>query len=405
MLPEALLDLFRASGGAGGRALVVGGTVRDALLGNPGKDFDIEVHGLDIDRLVHLLRRFGHVNEVGKSFGVLKLRVGPYDLDVSLPRRDSKAGTGHKGIRATADPEMGLVEAARRRDLTINAIAYDPLLDEFVDPFCGREDLDRKVLRAVDPHTFGEDPLRALRVAQFAARFQFAVDPALEALCRTMPLRELPAERIRGEVEKLLQKGARPSAGWALAERAGLWGQVLPEWDHPCPPRLDEVARLPIAEPGRRLALLYAAACDGLDVPATTAVLDRLRVFRVGGYPVRRQVLFCAAHGAEARGSVPLERVRRLADEGELELLALLAPNDDLAQDAAELGVSRAPLPPLLLGKDLEALGVPPGPEMGQLLARVRELQLAGELTSADDARSRVAGWRAAGTRVDRPGP
>lgn len=395
MVPEPLRDLFRACDDAGGRALIVGGTVRDAILGNPGKDLDIEVHGLVIAALLAVLRRFGHVNEVGRSFGVLKLRVAGFELDVSLPRRDSKAGAGHRGILATADPWMGVVEAARRRDLTINAIAYDPLRDEWVDPFDGRGDLERGLLRAVDLTTFAEDPLRALRVAQFAARFAFDVDPALEALCARMPLHELPAERIRGEVEKLLLKGVRPSLGWDLARRAGLWAQTIPEWDA-CPPELDLAVRLPVVEPPRRLALLYAAACHFLDVAGATAVLDRLRVHKVGGYPVRRQVLFLVGSRDEAHAPVPLPRVRRLADDGEIELLALLTGNAQLAVDAEELGIARAPLPPLLTGKDLEGLGVPAGPEMGRLLARVRDEQLAGEISSPREALARVRRWTGA---------
>jgi tRNA nucleotidyltransferase (CCA-adding enzyme) len=165
-LPTALRPLFSAVREEGGRALLVGGCVRDALRGEASKDLDIEVHRLPADRLLPLLRRFGRVDEVGRSFGVFKLRVAGVDLDVALPRRDRRAGPGHKGIAAESDPEIGEVEAARRRDLTVNAIAWDPLTGDFVDPFGGRSDLAARRLRAVDATTFGEDPLRALRVAQ-----------------------------------------------------------------------------------------------------------------------------------------------------------------------------------------------------------------------------------------------
>ena len=167
ILPPGLDPLFRACASAGGRALFVGGYVRDLLLGHPNKDVDIEVHHLDVDVLRALLRRLGHVNEVGRSFGVLKLRladrtvVGDHEIDVSLPRRDSREGPGHRGIRATADPHLGVTESARRRDLTINAIAYDPLTDRFEDPFNGRADLEAGLLRAVDDETFGEEIGRA----------------------------------------------------------------------------------------------------------------------------------------------------------------------------------------------------------------------------------------------------
>lgn len=395
MVPPALLPLFVRCREAGGRALVVGGSVRDALLGQPGKDLDIEVHGLSLDDVVRILRGFGPVNEVGRAFGVLKVRVDGTDLDVSLPRRDQREGTGHKGIRATADPDLGVVEAARRRDLTINAIAYDPLTGVYEDPFGGRADLERKLLRAVDPRTFTEDPLRALRVAQFAARFGYAIAPDLEALCAVMPLHELPPERIRGEVEKLLLKGRSPAYGWAFAQRAGLWARVLPEWDE-CPEALDRIARVPVADPNRRLALLYAAAGAQNTLEENERILDRLNVHRVGRYPVRRTVLSLVARRDLARtppGAPPPPDavVRRLSEDGEMELLAALVESPALLRAAERLGVRDAPLPPLLTGAELAALGVPPGPAMGRVLAALRARQLEGAIATPEEARSEVA--------------
>lgn len=394
MVPDDVLPLFAAARAAGGRALLVGGTVRDALRGAPSKDLDIEVHGLGVDTLLQVLGRFGSVNEVGRSFGVLKLRLAGWALDVGLPRRDSRVGTGHTGIRAEADPHLGVVEAARRRDLTINAIAWDPLARVFEDPFDGRGDLARGILRAVDPSTFGEDPLRALRVAQFAARFGFTVDPPLLELCRAMPLEELPAERIRGEVEKLLLKGAPPSVGWRVARAMGAWARVLPGWDE-VPPALDRVAAADVAPLPRRLALLLAAACGGLDEAGALGVLDRLWIHRVEGYRVREQVCFLVRHRAAPVATD--EALLRLADEGELLLLGILRGDADLLDRAHHLGVSTAPLPPLLHGRDLVALGVPHGPAMGGWLARVREAQLRGLLRSRSEAVEWLRGQMSAG--------
>ena len=138
-------------------------------------------------------------------------------------RRPSRLGSvRRRGRRATPGGR------SRRRDLTVNAIAWDPLLRVYEDPFQGRADLDARRLRAVDRDTFGEDPLRALRVAQFAARFDFGVAPELEALCAAMPLEELPSERVRGEVEKLILKGKRVCRGWDLAWRTGMWRVFFP---------------------------------------------------------------------------------------------------------------------------------------------------------------------------------
>ncbi len=384
MVPAHLLSLFRAIRHAGGRALVVGGAVRDHLRGEPNKDVDIEVHALDADALLAVLRRFGRVDEVGRSFGVLKLRIGGQDVDVSLPRRDSQAGAGHRGIHVESDPEMGVIEAARRRDLTINAIAWDPVSSEFVDPFDGRKDLAAGVLRAVDPTTFTEDPLRALRVAQFAARFAFRIDPTLEDLCAGMPLDELPAERIRGEVEKLFLKGQRPSIGWEFARRAGIWAKVLPTWNRDAPDALDRLAsaavRARIPEPARRFALMLACACD----PDALDPLNRMHIHRWERYPVREAVVFLVAAAHRDLGSE--SAVVRLADRGDVELLATLRNDDALISLATRLGVLRTPLPALLLGRDLLALGVSAGPDVGSILAELRELQFDGHITTAKDA-------------------
>src|SRR5437588_3384624 len=132
---------------AGGRALVVGGWVRDRLMGRDTKDIDIEVYGVASDRLRSLLESFGRVETVGESFQVFKVA----GIDVSLPRRESKSGRGHRGFDVAGDPAMSVADAARRRDFTINAISWDPLSGEFLDPFNGREDLERRVLRVVDP--------------------------------------------------------------------------------------------------------------------------------------------------------------------------------------------------------------------------------------------------------------
>ena len=189
---DTAVALARAVREAGGRALLVGGWVRDRLRGHPSKDVDVEVFGLPADRLEPLLARFGTVNTVGESFAVYKVA----GLDVALPRRESKAGRGHRGFRVEGDPSMTPAEAARRRDFTVNAIAWDPLADEYIDPFAGRADLGRGLLRAVDPATFADDSLRVLRGVQFAARFHLHMDRQTKALCRALRARR-PGGRTR----------------------------------------------------------------------------------------------------------------------------------------------------------------------------------------------------------------
>ncbi|MBP1605928.1 MAG: cca, partial [Acidobacteria bacterium] len=140
---------------AGGRALIVGGWVRDRLLGHPSKDIDLEVYGLPAEPLRRVLELMGPVNTVGEAFTVFKVA----ELDVALPRRESKVARGHRGFEVTGDPFLSVDEATRRRDFTINAIAWDPLDDVYLDPFGGRSDLERRILRIVDPGTFGDDSL------------------------------------------------------------------------------------------------------------------------------------------------------------------------------------------------------------------------------------------------------
>jgi len=388
----------------GARALVVGGGVRDLLTERQPKDWDVEVYGLDRDALGELLADLGTVNAVGRSFGVYKVHRRGFEMDVSIPRRDSKAGRGHRGIRVEGDPGMTPAEAARRRDLTVNAIMVDPLTGEVLDPHRGRDDLDARLLRAVDPDTFLDDPLRALRVVQFAARLGFDVDPTLEQLCREAALDELPAERIEGEWRKLLLDGRQPSRGLALARRAGLLVRLFPEVSGADGPAVDRALdRLAAAGPPLRpLARRYAAglatwlhrASEG----AVVATLDRLWLHRLHGYPLRDQVVRAVLHWSE-----PLATdadLRRLSTRAEVDLALVVrwAVEDrpealGRRERATELGVLHDAPAPLLQGRHLEALGLSPGPKMGEVLRHVYDLQIEGEVLDHDQARARASAW------------
>lgn len=439
---DRVREIARAVREAGGRALIVGGWVRDHLVGLESKDVDLEVYGVSADRLRTLLERFDKVQTVGESFTVYKVS----GIDVALPRRESKVGRGHRGFEVRGDPSMSVADAARRRDFTVNAIAYDPLDDEFLDPFHGREDLSRRVLRAVDLSSFGDDSLRVLRAVQFAARFDLQVDEGTKQICRTIPLNDLPAERIWGEMEKLLLAARRPSAGFALARELGVTSKLLPEmhalidcpqepdwhpegdvWSHTlmvidqARVRIDDLTRGPAA------AMMLGAVCHDFGKPLTTAVidgrirsldhedagvtptlrlLDRLNIHTIDGFDVRHHVVGLVAHHLKpgmfrkSRDPVGPGAFRRLSQKVDLELLARLAKADCLGRRGAfdcsamdwfldrarQLGVEHQPPPPILKGRHLLALGLSPGPEVGKILKEVYEQQLDGHVTTEDEA-------------------
>jgi tRNA nucleotidyltransferase (CCA-adding enzyme) len=228
-LPPPLLAALAALRSAGGRPRLVGGCVRDWLLGLDPKDFDIEVYGLDYEALGRALAPFGPTDLVGRSFGVLKVRLDGAEYDFSLPRRESKTGAGHRGFAVAPDSTLSEAEAAARRDFTINAIAFDPLENRILDFHGGAEDLKKKILRHTSA-AFTEDPLRVLRAFQFAARFELTLAPETAALCRSISdtYRELAVERVWGEWDKWATKAVRPSLGLVALKQAG-WLKHFPE--------------------------------------------------------------------------------------------------------------------------------------------------------------------------------
>jgi tRNA nucleotidyltransferase (CCA-adding enzyme) len=231
-----LLEAARKVTKAVPKAALVGGFVRDALLGIKSKDADLETYGVTAEELEKILNKLfkGKVETVGRSFGIYKVSLGDgLDLDVAIPRTESKTGPGHKGFVVEGDPELDPKEAARRRDFTINAMAADPKTGELFDPFNGREDLEKHLLRIVDATTFVDDPLRVYRGIQFAARFDLKIDGATLELMRLMVSRgdldELSKERVTDELKKLFLKAPRPSVGFELMRTLGLIRRSYPE--------------------------------------------------------------------------------------------------------------------------------------------------------------------------------
>jgi tRNA nucleotidyltransferase (CCA-adding enzyme) len=467
-----VLNLCQVIHAQGGRAFLIGGWVRDHLRGVPNVDYDLEVYGLEPARLRELLDAHGTVNAVGEAFTVYKLKLKSevrsqkseveaasttdyrlpttdFSIDVSLPRHESKVGRGHRGFAITGDPWMPYEEAARRRDFTINAVMYDPLADEFIDPFHGREDLNNRTLRAVDPATFVEDSLRVLRAMQFAARFEFAIDPATIELCRGIDLSDLPAERIWAEVEKWLLQSQKPSIGFWAAIDLGITEKLWPEIHalRGCPQEyewhpegdvdihtamvIDEARKLIDDLPrAKKLAVMLGALAHDFGKPATTkfedgrirskghedagiapteSFLERLKLNTIDGYDVRKQVVALVAdhlapgqfHKSFLQGQkVSDGAFRRLAQRVEPDLLYRVARADclgrtgDFKPDAMDWFIAhvndlaipvKAP-EPILLGRHVLELGLKPGPQVGQITKAVYELQLDGQVTTLDEA-------------------
>lgn len=449
-VPDKVIELARAISDAGGRALLVGGCVRDMLMGQQPKDWDLEVYQLAPERLREILDQFGRVNAVGEAFTVYKVS---HDLDVSMPRRERKAGRGHKGFVIEGDPSMGIPEATKRRDFTINAILQDPLNGELIDPYQGRRDIDRRILSAVSEETFGEDSLRVLRAAQFASRFEFGIDQETIDLCRSIDLSDLPSERIWGEMEKLLLRSRRPSIGISWLRDLGVLEKLFPEiadlQNVPQDPKwhpegdvfvhtqlvTDEARQLidDLSYP-KQVTVMLAALAHDFGKPATTefieghwrsrgheeagvaptkSFLDRLNVHTIDGYDVRSQVTAIVRDHLKPgefykkRDEIGEGAIRRLARRCEPDLLYRVARADSLGrnaewvpreewynaepqewfiQRARELEVERTPPAPILLGRHLIELGVSPGPKMGEITRAVYEMQLDGRVRVLDDA-------------------
>jgi tRNA nucleotidyltransferase (CCA-adding enzyme) len=449
-VPDKIIELATIVRQSGGRAMLVGGCVRDELLGRESSEWDLEVYGVEPHKLKDILESFGEVNPVGEAFTVYKLGN---DLDVSIPRRDRKSGRGHKAFVIEGDPEMSFEEASSRRDFTVNAILKDPLTGEIVDPFNGREDIDKKILRHVSSVTFAEDSLRVLRAAQFAARLEFDIAPETVEICKTIDVSDLPKERIWGELEKLLLKAQQPSIGLKWLYDLGVVDQIFPEMKSLVGVRQEpewhpegdvDVHTMMVADEARKLiddlpyerklTVMLGAVAHDFGKPPTTqffdgrwrshshdeagveptlSFLDRLGIFTLNGYDVRNQVVQLVRYHLKpgefykAKNPVGDGAFRRLARKVEPDLLYRVAKADSLGRNpdwlpkekwfgseaqewfiekVRELQIEKKAPEPLLMGRHLIELGLNPSPRFKKILDSVYELQLDGNVSTVEDA-------------------
>jgi tRNA nucleotidyltransferase (CCA-adding enzyme) len=445
-LSVELTKLANAIHQQGGQPILVGGSVRDYLLGQRlPKDLDLEVYCLEANELEVVLSQFGKVLRVGKSFGVLKLITQHAEYDVSLPRRESKSGKGHKGFLVNADPQMTFEEASARRDFTVNSIGFDPIQQHWLDPHRGEEDLKKGILRHVGP-AFAEDPLRVLRGAQFAARLNFQMAPETIELCQTLDLNELSRERLLGEFAKLLLRAEQPSIGLEILRQTKAL-RFFPElealigvpqdptwhpegcvWTHTLMV-VDEAAKLRVGEEKADLVLMFGALCHDFGKPETTIWKDGhwrspahdvlgmqptekfLRRLTDEASLIEKVTVLVREHLRPSmlyndREKVTPGAIRRLALRVSIPELLLVAEADHfgrttedalrrefpakqwLLDQASKLDVRDEKPKPFLKGRHLLQLGMRPGPQMGKVLEEAFALQLDGAIVDLDGAKA-----------------
>ncbi len=445
-VPKIIKEISKRVQQESAKAILVGGSVRDHFLGLPIKDYDIEVYGITLERLAELLLEYGAVNFVGKSFGVLKFSYDGVDYDFSLPRLEKKVAKGHRGFTVSCDTQLSFKQASRRRDFTINAMGYDIQEQCFLDPYGGRQDIKAKVLRHIDDAGFVEDPLRVYRAVQFVGRFGYHLDPKTRNLTKKMvdsgALEELPKERIFEEFKKLLLKSSTPSRGFELMRELGIlryfpelealigvpqskrWHPEGDVWIHTLM-AVDQMAKLKRGDSKWDLRMMFATLCHDLGKATHTQIYpDRISAkgHEKAGVPLTKTFLYrlCDEH-AFIESILPLveyhlvptiyyaqrvkdRTIRRLSTKVNIDELVTVARADFLGRTTPEakkgiyeagdwllrraeaLGVEKMPPAPLILGRDLIALGLRPSSRFKTLLKYLYRAQLNGAFTNREEA-------------------
>lgn len=383
-LPKILIKILNDLQELGSKPILVGGCVRDSFLNKKIKDYDIEIFNFNsLEILEKSLKKFGNVNLVGKSFGVLTLKIDEYDFDFSLPRIEKKVGNSHQDFEVSTNANLSFKEAAKRRDFTINAIGYDYFKNEILDPFGGMNDLKNKIIKYIDDKTFVEDSLRVYRSVQFASRFEFKIDENTKILCKKIvssgELKFLPKERVFEELKKLFLKSKKPSLGLSLLKEFNIMNieQNLEEIDN-----LAFILKDKNYDDFRKLYLFYSCLCKGMNEDETYSFIKNL----TDDKKFIKNILILN----ETNLTNDIKILKRLSLKLKLEDLIVLnqAFKNQISLEIFEilkdLDILNTPIKPLVLGKDLIKLGFVPSERFKEILDFAFDLQIKDNLSKSN---------------------
>jgi len=447
-LPPVTQEICQTIAQHGGKAWLVGGSVRDLCLQQAAHDIDLEVYGLEANKLLQLAQSLGHTQQVGKHFGVIKLWRNGYEIDLALPRLETKTAAGHRGFAIESNPQLPPDVASSRRDFTINAMMFDPLSGELLDFHHGQEDLQQGILRHVSA-AFSEDPLRVLRAMQFAARFKLTLAPETALLCSGLnkEVKTLPDSRIWCEWQKWAH-APYPSFGLQVLKDsdclASLYPELLALTTCPQDPRwhpegdawvhtlqvCDQASLISQREslgPETREHLVFSALCHDLGKPDTTFTDEQGNIrspkhSEAGLEPSASFLSTIAAPKRIAQYVQPLvydhithlcgeptnRAVRRLAhrlEPASIELWEMLVEADasgrkpspacrpalSWLEKAQELATHQQKTTAIVNGKLLLDMGVQAGKKMGVCIKDAYQAQLNGEFSDQKSAQAWLA--------------
>lgn len=383
-IPKILVDILNDLKSLGAKPILVGGCVRDSFLGKQIKDYDIEIFDLNhIEIIQKCLEKYSSVKLVGKSFGVLTLKIDGYDFDFSLPRYEQKTGCFHQDFEVFTNANLSFKEASKRRDFTINAIGYDYFNNIFLDEFDGIEDLKNKKIKHINDTTFIEDSLRVYRAIQFASRFEFEIDKNTKKLCKKLvinnELKFLPKERVFEELKKLLLKSNRPSIGIKLLKEFNIMDFTT---NAEIIDNLVEILKDKDFDEFRKLYLFYSCLTKNLEDKELIKFLNSL----TNDKKLIKEILLLQ----KSILTKDEKDIKRLSLKLKVEDLIVLnkAFKNDIAKEAEtiakNINILNTPLKALVIGKDLVALGFKPSQIFGDILDFAINLQIDRNLTKED---------------------